>query len=69
MNETAGNAQSRVYDRVLLLHGSRRNEMLTLAEIEQYGLIASPTPTTSASTQCRRENGTATASVCSAARR
>jgi RNA cap guanine-N2 methyltransferase len=38
MNETAGNAQSRVYDRALLLHGSRRNEMLTLAEIEQYGL-------------------------------
>jgi hypothetical protein len=38
MNEKAGNAQSRVYDRALLLHGSKRNEMLTLAEIEQYGL-------------------------------
>ncbi len=38
MNERAGNAQSRVYDRALLLHGSKRNEMLTLAEIEQYGL-------------------------------
>jgi len=38
MDERAGNAQSRVYDRALLLHGSKRNEMLTLAEIEQYGL-------------------------------
>jgi hypothetical protein len=38
MNERAGNARSRVYDRALLLHGSKRNEMLTLAEIEQYGL-------------------------------
>jgi hypothetical protein len=38
MNERAGNAQSRVYGRALLLHGSKRNEMLTLAEIEQYGL-------------------------------
>jgi len=38
MNERAGNAQSRVCDWALLLHGSKRNEMLTLAEIEQYGL-------------------------------
>src|ERR1700758_1715720 len=27
-----------VYDRELLLHGSKRNEVLSLAEIEQYGL-------------------------------
>jgi hypothetical protein len=38
MNERTGNAQSRVYDRSLLLHGSKRNELLTLAEIEKYGL-------------------------------
>jgi precorrin-6B methylase 2 len=38
MNERAGNAPSRIYDRALLLHGSKRNEILTLAEIEQYGL-------------------------------
>jgi hypothetical protein len=38
MSERAGNALSRVYDRALLLHGSKRNEMLTLEEIEQYGL-------------------------------
>jgi hypothetical protein len=38
MNERAGNAQSRVYDRALLLHGAKRNELLTLAEIEKYGL-------------------------------
>jgi hypothetical protein len=38
MNERADNAQSRVYDRALLLHGSKRNELLTLAEIEKYGL-------------------------------
>lgn len=37
MNESAGNSLSRVYDRALLLHGSKRNEVLTLAEIEQYG--------------------------------
>ena len=37
MNESRSNARSRVYDRALLLHGSKRNEVLTLAEIEQYG--------------------------------
>jgi len=36
-NENPGNAPSPVYDRALLLHGSKRNEVLTLAEIEQYG--------------------------------
>src|SRR4029077_261937 len=38
MNERAGSAPSRFYDRALLLHGSKRNEVLSLAEIEQYGL-------------------------------
>jgi RNA cap guanine-N2 methyltransferase len=38
MNERAGNAQSRVYDRALLLRGPKRNEVLSLEEIEQYGL-------------------------------
>jgi len=38
MNERHSNPASPVYDRALLLHGSKRNEMLTLAEIEQYGL-------------------------------
>ena len=38
MNERPSNSPSPVYDRALLLHGSKRNEMLTLAEIEQYGL-------------------------------
>lgn len=28
------------YDRALLLHGAKRNEVLTLAEVEQYGLDA-----------------------------
>ena len=37
MNEIASNVP-RVYDRELLLHGSRRNEVLSLAEVEQYGL-------------------------------
>jgi hypothetical protein len=37
MNESATNARSPAYDRALLLHGSKRNEVLTLAEIEQYG--------------------------------
>jgi len=27
-----------VYDRALLLHGAKRNEVLTLAEVEQYGI-------------------------------
>src|SRR5260370_10970571 len=27
-----------LYDRVLMLHGSKRNEVLTLAEIKRYGL-------------------------------
>ena len=38
MNEGTDNSLSRVYDRVLLLHGPKRNEVLTLAEIERYGL-------------------------------
>jgi hypothetical protein len=38
MNERHRNPASPVYDRALLLYGSKRNEMLTLAEIEQYGL-------------------------------
>ena len=29
---------STVYDRTLLLHGSLRNEVLTLAQVERYGL-------------------------------
>jgi hypothetical protein len=35
MNEHSGNAP--VYDRALLLHGAKRNEVLSLAEIEQDG--------------------------------
>lgn len=38
MSERPNNSSSPVYDRALLLHGSKRNEMLALAEIEQYGL-------------------------------
>ena len=38
MNERHRNPASPVYDRALLLHGSKRNELLTLSEIEQYGL-------------------------------
>ena len=37
MNENSGNSRLRVYDRDLLLHGRKRNEVLTLAEVEQYG--------------------------------
>ena len=37
MSKSGSNARSRVYDRALLLHGSKRNEVLTLAEVERYG--------------------------------
>ena len=37
MNESTDNSLSGVYGRALLLHGSKRNEILTLAEIERYG--------------------------------
>jgi hypothetical protein len=37
MNKRQGNSRSPVYDRALLLHGSKRNEVLKLAEIERYG--------------------------------
>ena len=33
-----GGAQRQVYDRGLLLHGSKRNEVLTLGEVQQYGI-------------------------------
>ena len=38
MNEHPGKDSLPVYDRALLLHGSKRDEVLSLAEIEQYGL-------------------------------
>jgi hypothetical protein len=38
MNERSGNASSPVYNRALLLHGCKRDEVLSLEEIEQYGL-------------------------------
>jgi hypothetical protein len=37
-SEGHGNPPSRSYNRELLLHGSKRNEVLSLAEVEQYGL-------------------------------
>src|SRR5215470_9301543 len=37
MNKST-NKSSRFYDRTLLLQGSKRNEVLTLSEVEQYGL-------------------------------
>ena len=37
MNDSESNSRSPVYDRALLLDGHKRNEVLTLAEIEQYG--------------------------------
>src|SRR5215831_6543497 len=33
-----GDSRSHLYDRTLLLHGSKRNEVLTLAEVKQYGI-------------------------------
>jgi hypothetical protein len=38
MNERSSYDSSAIYDRALLLHGSKRNQVLSLAEIEQYGL-------------------------------
>jgi RNA cap guanine-N2 methyltransferase len=38
MNELPDNDSSHVYDRAFLLHGAKRNAVLSLAEIEQYGL-------------------------------
>jgi hypothetical protein len=38
MNEGSSYESSAVYGRALLLHGSKRNQVLRLAEIEQYGL-------------------------------
>jgi hypothetical protein len=37
-DERPHNQPLHVHDRALLLHGSKRNEVLSLAEIEQYGL-------------------------------
>jgi hypothetical protein len=44
MNERKDNALPPLYDRALLLHGSKRDEMLTLEEIEQYGLDSFANP-------------------------
>lgn len=38
MNGRSGNVSSSVCGQALLLHGSKRNEVMSLAEIEQYGL-------------------------------
>jgi hypothetical protein len=37
-HERPRNATLPVHDRAFLLYGSKRNEVLSLAEIEQYGL-------------------------------
>jgi hypothetical protein len=37
MNSRRDNSVSPLYDRALLLHGAKRNELLTLEEVEQYG--------------------------------
>jgi hypothetical protein len=37
MNERTDNSLSHVYDRALLLYGPKRNQELTLVEIERYG--------------------------------
>ncbi len=58
-----------VYDRALLLHGAKRDEVLSLAEVQQYGRDSSPIPTTSASTACLLPSGTRAAFACSAAPR
>jgi hypothetical protein len=38
MTDQNGETPKPVHDRALLLHGARRNEVLRLAEVEQYGL-------------------------------
>jgi 16S rRNA G966 N2-methylase RsmD len=38
MDKQPSNAPPRVYDRALLLYGSKRNEVLTCEEVQQYGL-------------------------------
>jgi len=38
MNDGPGNSAAPLYDRALLLQGAKRNAVLTLAEIEQYGV-------------------------------
>jgi len=38
MDERSSNKLSPIYDRAFLLHGSKRNEVLSLEEIESYGL-------------------------------
>jgi precorrin-6B methylase 2 len=38
MNDSTDNSLSHIYDRAFLLNGSKRNQVLTLAEIERYGL-------------------------------
>jgi len=67
MGQRAANSPLPIYDRALLLHGSKSNEVLSLAEVERYGLDSFGDA--DYITECRLENGTATASVCWAARR
>jgi hypothetical protein len=38
MDGRKGNGENTVYDRALLLHGAKRNEVLTLEEVQQYGV-------------------------------
>jgi len=37
MNEYRTEPETPLYDRALLLHGAKRNELLTLAEVQRYG--------------------------------
>ena len=38
MNGRKGDGENTVYDRALLLHGAKRNDVLTLEEVQQYGV-------------------------------
>ena len=68
MDEHSSDKSSPIYDRAFLLHGSRFDEVLTIAEIERYGLDGFADPDY-VSVYGMRENGIATACVFSAAQR
>jgi hypothetical protein len=41
MSERREESRKPVHDRALLLHGPKRNEVLTLREVQQYGIDSS----------------------------
>jgi len=50
MNERSKESETPLHDRALLLHGAKRNQLLTFEEVRRYGTDSFSDPTSSGCT-------------------